>query len=106
PALPGQAIKAVAADLFAFEPAVGGEARHRGTYHTAIDVEGLEEFQQRPEPYRSSARHDRIAEHGNDDRAGARWFALELVDDPPKRLRHHRRIALFRTGYNGATVNG
>src|SRR4029077_11025861 len=53
------------------------------------------EFQKRSQPHRAAARHDRIAEYGDDDRAGARGFALELVDDASKRLWHHRRIPRF-----------
>ncbi|OIQ66408.1 hypothetical protein GALL_520220 [mine drainage metagenome] len=95
PALLHQTIKAVAPDLLALEPTVGRKARHRGAHHAAIDVERLEEFQQRSEPDRTATRHDRVAEHGDDDGAGARRFALELVDDAGKRLRHGQRIARF-----------
>ena len=83
-----QPVKTVAADLLALEPAVGRQPRHRGAHHGAVDVECLEEFQQRAEPDRTAARHDGIAEQRDDDRAGARRLALELFDDAGKRLRH------------------
>src|SRR5262249_6169011 len=93
-----EAIEAVAADLLAFEPAVGGEPRHRGAHDTRVDVERLEEFQQRAEPHRAATRHDRVTEHGDDDRAGARGLALELVDDTGKRMRHPLRHTAICAG--------
>ena len=91
-----QPVKTVAADLFALEPAVGGKPRHRGAHHARINVERFEKSQQRPEPHRAAPRDDGIAEHGDDDRAGTRRFALELIDDAGKRMRHVPRIALFQ----------
>jgi hypothetical protein len=44
---------------------------------------------------RAAARHDRIAEQGDDDGPSARGFALELFDDTGKRMRHMKRIARF-----------
>src|ERR1700738_1564336 len=46
-------------------------------------------------PSHTAARHDGIAEHRDDDGAGARGFALELFDDAGKRMRHPQRIARF-----------
>src|SRR5439155_7049359 len=90
-----QAIEAVAADLAALEPAVGGQPGHRGSHHAGVDIELFEELQQRAEPDRTATRHDRIAEHGDDDRAGARRFALQLLDDTGKRWRHASRHSAF-----------
>src|SRR5712664_886233 len=90
-----QPIKTVAADLAALEPAVCREPRHRRAHHAAVDVECLEKFQQRAEPDRAAARHDGVAEHGDDDRAGARGFALELFDDSGERLRHESTHTAF-----------
>src|SRR5258708_990334 len=95
PPLFDQAVKTVAADLLAFEPAVGREPRHRRAHHAAVDVDPLEKLQQRSKPDRTPARHDGIAEHRDDDGAGARGFALELIDDAGKRMRHAQRIARF-----------
>src|SRR4051812_22059601 len=105
-ALVGQAVKTIAADLFARQPAIGSKPRHRGTHHAAVDVQGLEEFQQRAEPYRTATRHDGITEYRDDDRAGARRLALELIDDAGQRMRHARGIArLVRARqWTGATL--
>src|SRR6185437_5981789 len=102
PSLLHQSIEAVAAEPGAFEPAVRGEPRHRRTYHAAVDVDRLEERQQRTEPDRATPRHDRIAEYRDDNGAGARRFALELVDDRGKRVRHAQRIAVSRRSNNAA----
>jgi hypothetical protein len=53
PPLFDQPIKAVAADLVAFEPAIGREPRHRRVHHAAVDVDDSKKFQQRCEPVRS-----------------------------------------------------
>src|SRR5205814_9886018 len=96
PAFLNQSIETFATDLVALEPAVGRQSRHRRAHHAAVDIQYLEKFQQRSEPYRTAARHDRIAEHGYSNGAGARGFALELFDDAGKRMRHPQRIARFQ----------
>src|ERR1700716_4668012 len=97
-----QPIEAVAADLITLEPAVGCQPRHRGAHHAGGDVELFEKLQQRAEPDRTAARHDRVAEHGDDDGAGARRFALQLFDDAGERLRH----ASTHTAFSGFTTMG
>ena len=97
-----QTVEAVAADFIALEPAVGGQPRHRGAHHAGVDVQLLEEFQQRAEPHRAAARHDGVTEYGDDDRTGARRFALQLLDDAGKRRRHaSRHSAFFGSSDNG-----
>src|SRR4029079_18472027 len=83
-----EAIKTVAADLVALEPAVARQPRHRRADHAAADVPATEKIEQLAEPDRTAARHDGVTEHGDDDGSGARRFALELVDDAGERLRH------------------
>jgi len=55
----------------------------------------FEKLEQRAEPDRAAARHNSIAEYGDDDRAGARGFALELFDNAGERLRHAARHTAF-----------
>src|SRR5260370_26425868 len=57
-----QTVKTVAAHFSPLEPAVPIEPRHLASTHTTVDVDGLKELQQRAEPDRATARHDRIAE--------------------------------------------
>src|SRR5947209_17941977 len=49
PAFLHQPIEAVAANLGALKPAVGGKAGHRRAHHPTIDVERFEKLQQRSE---------------------------------------------------------
>src|ERR1700687_3990519 len=102
PSLLHEPVETVAAALLALEPAVGRQPRHRGAHHAAVDVDCFEKLPQRSEPNRTAARHDRIAEHRDDNGPGARGFALELFDDAGKRMRHAQRIARFFWIYDNA----
>src|SRR5258708_23064767 len=71
---------------------------HRRANAAGIDVELFEELEQRAETHGAAARNDGIAEYGDDDRSGARRFALELVDNAGKRMRHALRHTAFCAG--------
>jgi hypothetical protein len=79
-ALAGEPVEAVAADLLALQPAVGGEPRHGGPHDAVADVHGAQDFRQRAEPHHAAARHHGIAEDRDDQRAGARRGGGEAVE--------------------------
>src|SRR4029078_11706467 len=57
PAFVVEAMKTVAADLVALEPAVARQPRHRRAHHAAADVEATEKFEPRADTDRNTARH-------------------------------------------------